>query len=293
MADLIVVPAYNAADKIAAVLERLASFRDHVLVIDDGSTDNTGELAEKLEFAVLPHPDNRGVGAAMKTALKYALESGYERIVALDADGQHDPAELSAFLQAPPDFDLVIGSRFDRNTDRVPDPKIAANLVAALIVNHAFGARLADVTCGYRSFVCAEWMLELPAEDYGFLYHQLLYCISHDRSIGSIPVAAIYDISSPPVTRAEEIRAFLEAMLRYVADTVSRQKYETTLMAVLRREDFVYEVGGYMFDCLYRSSDECYFVQTDAKRARKTLEELVRNRCTNSLGGHLPAPHIK
>jgi glycosyltransferase involved in cell wall biosynthesis len=287
MANLIVVPAHNASSKIVAVLEGLAPFREHVLVIDDGSTDNTGELAEKMEFAVLPHPDNRGVGAAIKTGLRYALERGYERIVTLDADGQHDPTELSAFLQASSTFDLVIGNRFRQSMDRVPDPKIAANLVAALIVHDAFGVRLADVTCGYRSFTCTEWMLELPANDYGFLYQQLLYCISHDREIGSVPVAAIYDVSSPAVTRAEEIRAFLHAVLLYANGTVSRQKVEATLLAVLRREDFVHEVGGHMFGCLYRNSDDCYLVQADDKRVRKTMEELAKSPRTNSLGGHI------
>ena len=220
----------------------------------------------------------------MKTALWYALESGYERIVALDADGQHDPTELDAFLRALQSADLVIGSRFERNTDQVPDPKIAANLVAALIVNHAFDVRLADVTCGYRAFACAEWMLDLPADDYGFLYQQLLHCICNDRRIGSIPVAAIYDVFDPAVTRAEEIRAFLDAVLLYATDMASMQKFEAMLAAVLCREDFASEVGGHVFDCLYRRSDDSYLVQTDAKRARSTMEELGREQRAGSTG---------
>jgi glycosyltransferase involved in cell wall biosynthesis len=288
MTNLIVVPAHNASAKIAALLRQLRPFRDRVLVVDDGSVDNTRELAERLDFAVLFHSDNRGVGAAMKTALQYARDRSYQWIVSLDADGQHDPAELSTFLRATQAYDLVIGSRFERSSDRVPDPKLAANLLAALIVNDVFGVRLADVACGYRAFAYADWLLELPADDYGYVYQQLFHCITHDGRIGTVSVEAIYDVSGPVVTRASEVRAFLDAVLLYAGGTASGHGIEEALTSVMGREDFVYEIGGHVFDCLYLSSGDWYLVQTDAKTARRTMEALVRGGPVASLGRGLP-----
>ena len=124
---LAVVPAYNEAGTVAAVVR---SIREHapgfdVVVIDDGSTDGTGEVAEAAGAQLLRHPFNLGIGGAVQSGFVYALENGYEYMVQVDGDGQHDPGELRRLIEAmesDPTLDMVCGSRFLSQDYKYPAP---------------------------------------------------------------------------------------------------------------------------------------------------------------------------
>lgn len=115
-ANLIIVPAFNEAPRISALLEKARRCRpeDDIVVIDDGSTDATAALARAAGALVVHHPVNLGYGASLQTGIKYALAGGYTTGVFLDGDGQHEPDELSRLLApvAAGEADVVIGSRF-------------------------------------------------------------------------------------------------------------------------------------------------------------------------------------
>jgi glycosyltransferase involved in cell wall biosynthesis len=114
-APLIIIPAFNEAVSITNVVRRVLEHGlGDVLVINDGSRDATPELAAAAGAAVLTHPFNLGYGAALQTGYKYAFTHGYDTLVQMDADGQHDPAFIPALLAplAAGEADLVIGSRF-------------------------------------------------------------------------------------------------------------------------------------------------------------------------------------
>src|SRR5919197_1682361 len=112
MPHLIAIPAHNVAATIGDVLRDLTDQRDHVLVVDDGSADGTGDLVRSLGFRTVRHRRTRGVGRALKTAIDYASGAGYDVVVALDADGQHPPRLVKTFLAELDGHSFVLGKRF-------------------------------------------------------------------------------------------------------------------------------------------------------------------------------------
>jgi glycosyltransferase involved in cell wall biosynthesis len=275
---LVAIPAHNAAETIGGVLQQLSPIRQRVVVVDDGSVDMTMRVAESFGFTVLRHKQNKGVGAALKTAIAHALSIGYTHLVTLDADGQHPPDRIAAFQAKLVDRDFVIGNRFCLDLELVHDSKLAANLAAALTVNSAFGVRLADVTCGYRAFRCADWMLELPSDGYGFLYEQLVNYLLRSDQISTVEVSPVFIPCNLWATRTSEIRGFLSAMLGHPSiSPLLEQQLTEAISSVHRRRDFVYDVNGHIFHCLYMRSADRYFIQTDVKKARRTMQDLTRS----------------
>src|SRR4051794_3287968 len=115
--SLAVVPAYNEADTVAAVVLALREARPEydVLVVDDGSTDATADRARAAGASVVRLPFNLGIGGAVQAGFTYALENGYQRMVQVDGDGQHDPREITALeraMETERELDMVCGSRF-------------------------------------------------------------------------------------------------------------------------------------------------------------------------------------
>ncbi|EHR79127.1 glycosyl transferase [Thermococcus litoralis DSM 5473] len=113
MKTLIIIPAYNEELTIGSVVALAKKYGD-VLVVDDGSKDRTSEIAQKAGAIVIRHEVNKGKGAALKTGFGYALANGYDVIVTIDADGQHNPDEIPLLLKPilEGEADLVIGSRY-------------------------------------------------------------------------------------------------------------------------------------------------------------------------------------
>src|SRR5215813_13485847 len=110
----VVCPAYNESSAIVSVITRLRQAGYHVVVIDDGSADDTRQLASTLATAVVSHPVNLGQGAALKTGIDFALEQGADVIVTFDTDGQHRPSDIPRLLDAlvRNQADFALGSRF-------------------------------------------------------------------------------------------------------------------------------------------------------------------------------------
>ncbi len=154
---LVVVPALNEALSLPKTLDELAAVAPgyDVLVVDDGSRDATAPVARARGAAVVSHPFNLGVGAALQTGFRYALEHGFDCAVQLDADGQHDPRELPALVAPVRDgrCDVAIGSRFITSTGyRAPRARRAGMLLFSGIVRLALRQRIADTTSGYRAY---------------------------------------------------------------------------------------------------------------------------------------------
>lgn len=147
------IPAYNAARTVGAVVTATRFFVPEVLVIDDGSTDGTGEVAERAGGDVVRHPDNRGKGAAIRTGLRYMAEQGCERAVTLDADGQHVPEEIPKLLtesDANPEA-LVLGVRIKEGQPIAPINALA-NWLADWAAGVVTGRTFADSQCGFRVY---------------------------------------------------------------------------------------------------------------------------------------------
>lgn len=151
----VIIPAYNEGPALAATLEGLNTTRYEVVVVDDGSQDDTARIAEAFPVHVLRHTINLGQGAALQTGMTYALECGAEFIVHFDADGQHNPGEIERLLEPlrRGEADVVLGSRFLRREDVLAVPaRRRWVLRVAVFVNWLLtGVKLTDAHNGFRA----------------------------------------------------------------------------------------------------------------------------------------------
>jgi glycosyltransferase involved in cell wall biosynthesis len=151
---LVVIPALNEEDTVGAVIRATHEALDcDVLVVDDGSSDRTAVVAHAAGAHLVRHPFNLGVGAALRTGFRFAAERGYEAVLQVDADGQHDPHEAARLLAHLDDgsADIVVGSRFAAGY-RVGRIRRAAMRLLARTLSRRIGVELTDVTSGFRAF---------------------------------------------------------------------------------------------------------------------------------------------
>jgi glycosyltransferase involved in cell wall biosynthesis len=154
---LICIPAFNEEDSVGAVIAEVGgASRDwHVLVVDDGSADRTVEVAKAAGAEVVSAPFNLGVGGAMRIGFRFAQDHGYDAMVQIDADGQHDPAEVAAMLKAlprGPEPATVSGARFAGQGDyQVPVARRMAMRLLAASLSRMAKTKLTDVTSGFRA----------------------------------------------------------------------------------------------------------------------------------------------
>lgn len=153
MTSLIIIPALNAAETIAAIVRNCKAVNERVLVVDDGSTDGTAGIAREAGAEVVSHPVNRGKGAALKTGFAYALDQGFDAVVSLDADGQHLPAEIPKFFLAREESgaDLIIGGRAHLFGQMLPRRRFA-NRFSARCIAFASKTNVTDSQSGYRLY---------------------------------------------------------------------------------------------------------------------------------------------
>jgi glycosyltransferase involved in cell wall biosynthesis len=154
------MPAFNEAGSIASVIRRAQRYAPaaQIVVVNDGSTDRTQQEAESAGALVLSLPFNLGIGGAVQTGLKYAHRYGYDIVVELDADGQHDPAYLEELVSEVSDgrADMVIGSRFVRATTyRSSWLRLAGIKIFSVLIKAVTGVRVFDSTSGYRAYSAA------------------------------------------------------------------------------------------------------------------------------------------
>ena len=186
------IPAYQEGPRIGAVVE---AARDHlpVLVVDDGSTDETAPAAEAAGATVIRQLPNAGKGSALRTGFREALERGCAAVVTLDADGQHDPTEIPAFVEAfrarrP---ELVIGRR---DFHAMPPARRLSNTLGGLTLSAALGRNVPDNQSGYRLIgrVLMRAMLESDESGFEFEVEMIARTIALGLPIEWVPIRTIY-----------------------------------------------------------------------------------------------------
>lgn len=148
----VVVPAWNEAEVIGGVVSELRDSGWPVVVVDDGSTDETGERARRAGARVVRHGVNLGQGAALQTGIDFALGHGAEAIVTFDADGQHDVADIPLLIAALSNADVALGSRFLGSAIGVTPGRMVFLRLAVRVSNLLSGLNLTDAHCGIRAF---------------------------------------------------------------------------------------------------------------------------------------------
>jgi len=202
------VPAYQEGPRVAAVVEA-AAVHLPVLVVDDGSSDDTAEQAERAGATVLRQRPNQGKGAAIRAGFQWAIDHGVEAVVILDADGQHDPAELPRFLRAFTERrgDLVIGRRDFR---RMPPIRRLSNTIGGWAFSWAVGQSIPDNQSGYRlvSRRLMERLMDGHETGFEFDVEMITTCIRSDFRLDWVPIRTIYAGEPSHIRPLDHVRGF-------------------------------------------------------------------------------------
>lgn len=191
---VVIIPAHNEVETTGDVIRAVRAQGLPVVLVDDGSTDGTREVAERAGAAVLRLSVNLGVGAALRCGFRYAVENGYRVAIQCDADGQHDPADVPALLQAMQEehAHLVIGNRF--GGDRPNDVSRARRLVMrilARVATRAAGRPIGDATSGFRAVsvpLLNEFARCYPAQYLGDTFEVLVASARAGYCVVSTPI---------------------------------------------------------------------------------------------------------
>jgi glycosyltransferase involved in cell wall biosynthesis len=193
---LVLIPAYNAGLTISELVEKISKFIDKsdIVVIDDGSKDQTFRIAQRAGAVVLKHERNKGKGEALKTGFKYALGKNYDALLTIDADLQHDPSSIADFLKKTGgNFSgIIIGTR-DVHLKTMPLARWLSNNLTSMILSILSGRTVRDSQSGYR-LISTQVLkkVKLKAKRYDLESEILVKAGRKGFKIDAVPIKTIY-----------------------------------------------------------------------------------------------------
>lgn len=207
------IPAYNEGERVRAVVETTHSYLP-VLVVDDGSSDATASIAESAGANVLRQVPNQGKGAALKAGFRWALaQPNCDAVLTLDADGQHDPAEIPKFLHAyaTHNSDLIIGYR---NFDKMPLTRRLANTAGTAALSWAMGQKILDNQSGYRLISRRLMQATLESAEAGFEFEvdMVVLCVRRGYRLDWVPIRTIYAGEGSHIQPLQHVRNFIRVV---------------------------------------------------------------------------------
>lgn len=194
---LAALPVFNEVQYVANILDQVVSYAADVLVVDDGSSDGTAEiLAARDDIQVIRHDQNQGYGAALTSAFRYTIEHGFDGLVTLDCDGQHQPQRIPEFIEAAGDAEMISGSRYLKNydgDDAPPEERYAINRRITNELNQRLGFQLTDAFCGFKAYrASALQQLDITDTGYAMPLQLWVQAAAAGWSVVEIPVPLIY-----------------------------------------------------------------------------------------------------
>ena len=210
-----VIPTYNNGGTVADVVRGVLRQGLPVIVVDDGSADGTAGRLEGLDIQILRHPVNRGKGRALRTGLEAARALGYRFALTIDADGQHDPADIPALVAAAGERTLVVGSR-NIAAEGMPSGSTFANRFSNFWFTVQTGRRLSDTQTGYRVYPLEDLpSLRLLTARYEAELTLLVFSAWKNLRLVPVPVRVYY-----PADRVSHFRPFADFFRISVLNTV-------------------------------------------------------------------------
>lgn len=211
-----VIPAYDAAGTIGALVKRIKATGLDVVVVDDGSTDRTASVASSEGALVISHLRNQGKGSALRTGFEHALRARYDGVVTLDSDGQHDPADIPHLIRAGEvqHAGIVLGDRMT-NGSRMPPVRRWTNRLMSAIVSALARQPIPDSQCGFR-LIRREVLERVPLRARRYELETELLCAAAKRrwKIISVPVQCIYRDQRSLIRPVRDGMRFLGVILR-------------------------------------------------------------------------------
>jgi glycosyltransferase involved in cell wall biosynthesis len=194
---LTALPVFNEVKYVDAVLDEVLRYSKHVLVVDDGSTDGTSDLlAQRTDVEVLNHEQNRGYGAALRSAFYFAQRRGYDALVTIDCDGQHQPKLIPEFVAATADADIVSGSRYLKQFEGdtlPPEQRRRINVQVTHEINERLGLHLTDAFCGFKAYrTSALAKLHVTETGYAMPLQVWVQAAKAGLNVVELPVPLIY-----------------------------------------------------------------------------------------------------
>ena len=212
---LALLPAYNEAAHLEKVLENVKQHISDILVVDDGSKDETAEIARACGVELLSRGYNCGKGQSLRDGYAWALEKGYEAVIMLDSDGQHDPAVIPDFIAkfTETHAHLIIGAR---NYSEIPLRRRIPNLIGKALFSAAVGRDIPDNQSGYRMLdrVLMERMLQSEENGYQFEVEMIAVCVSEDWPIEWVRIPTIYGDEKSKQNPLDQIVGFPKMCLK-------------------------------------------------------------------------------
>jgi glycosyltransferase involved in cell wall biosynthesis len=216
---LVLVPAHNESARIGDVIT--AALRHlPVLVVDDGSTDDTAGVAEGAGATVIGQSPNQGKGAALRAGFRWALEHEIEAVVTVDGDGQHDPAEIPGFLGAyarrtvgGDPTELIVGQR---HFSAMPPVRRVANILGTVVLSAALGRWIPDNQSGYRLIGrrLMNAMLDSREDGFALEVEMIAVCLRESWPIDWVPIRTIYADETSHIEPRGHLREFLDVTRR-------------------------------------------------------------------------------
>jgi len=223
--SVVAIPVYNEAPTIRRVLDRARLYACDVLVVDDGSTDGTSEtLGEERDIHLIRHRGNEGYGKSLADAFDFAIRGGYDSLITMDADEQHDPALIPAFLRQVRCFDIASGSRYleeSPGADAPPPERRAINREVCQVLRERCGLELTDAFCGYKAYQTqALRRLHITERGYAMPLQLWVQAAHLGFRILEIPCHRIY---RDPNRTFGGVLDDAEVRRRYYLDTIERE----------------------------------------------------------------------
>ena len=199
MRTLLAIPVYNEQRYVEAVLGEVRRYPDDMLVIDDGSTDDTPLLLARQPVEVIRHAANRGYGRSMVDAFRWAMCYRYDWLITMDCDLQHEPASLPIFHEAIQldEADVISGSRYmdsEHDDDQPPADRRTINATMTAMINDRLGLTITDAFCGFKAYrVSAVSKLSFDEAGYAFPLQFWVQAAAHGLRISEVPIRLIYN----------------------------------------------------------------------------------------------------
>lgn len=206
-----IIAAYNEERHIKNVIKDVEKYVDKVIVVDDGSKDNTKALAHEAGAIVLNHVVNLGKGAALKTGCEYALQNNAEAIITIDADTQHNPRDIPRFLKALDNCDVILSYR--KYSKAMPQILKFGNMFINKTIKFLYGIEIRDSQCGYRAFTAEAYKkIRWKASDYSIESEMIAKIGKYKLPYKEIPIETIYSDKYKGTTVIDGIKIVLNLL---------------------------------------------------------------------------------